>query len=70
MSETQFKRLQATIILAALISNYSIPRKENGDIDWQLVSDTFVPTAQILEDLITKMYGFPKWGDGNKPTND
>ena len=70
MSETQFKRLQATIILAALISNYSIPRKENGDIDWQLVSDTFVPTAQILEDLITNKYCFPKWGEGNKPTND
>ena len=61
MNEAYFKRLQATIILAALISNYSIPRKENGDIDWQLVSDTFVPTAQILEDLITKMYyHFPK----------
>jgi len=71
MNEVYFKRLQATIILAALISNYSIPRKENGDIDWQLVSDTFVPTAQILEDLITKMYyHFPKWGESNKPTND
>jgi hypothetical protein len=69
MSETQFKRLQATIILAALISNYSIPRKDNGDIDWQMVSDTFMPAAQTLEDMITKMYSF-KWGDSIKRTND
>ena len=68
MSEQQLKRLQANIILAALISNYSIPRKEDGDIDWQMVSDTFMPAVRILEDMVSKMYyHFPPI---NKPTTD